>query len=298
MFQYAMYRFLVQRFGRSRVKCDITWFSWNNAHQGFELTKLFQRKDNPDFFLDRASLGQIFNCSGKVPQKGLISRIINRTVRAVFQNYFEKRLISETGRESSGRVPHALKEIQKLKGNEDIYITGYFLDESYYKDNLPLLRKALSFDIRSLNNKSRSLLKSLLSEDSVAIHVRRGDYLQPGYTENFINLGMDYYKKAVEAVGQHIKDPKYYLFSDDPDFLNEAFDWLPNKIIVDWNKGAESWMDLYLMSKCRGCITANSTFSEWAGLLNERKESIIIYPREYMKDKESDIKTIPGWIRI
>ena len=136
------------------------------------------------------------------------------------------------------------------------------------------------------------------SSPSVSIHVRRGDYLNKGYTEVFINLGMDYYKKGVEVLREKIEDPVFYIFSDDKEYINSAFDWLPDKKIVDNNTGEKSYIDMLLMSKSKGLITANSTFSEWAGLLNGREDSIIIYPREYLKEKDSDVRTIPGWIRI
>ena len=298
MFQYSMYRYLVKHFGRDRVRADVTWFSWNEAHQGFELTRLFERADNPGFFLDRASVLQVFCHSGALPQKNGLSRVVNRIVRGCAHGRFEKMLISETGREKEEEIPPVMRRLGELKDGDSAYITGYFLNESYYKDNLSELRESLKFDPRSLNAESRALYERLSGEESVAIHVRRGDYLNPGYTENFINLGTEYYKRAVEKAGEVLKDPKYYLFSDDPLYLESAFDWLPNRTIVDWNRGEDSFMDLCLMSRCRCCITANSTFSEWAGLLNVHNNGLIIYPREYMKDKDSDIKTIPGWVRI
>lgn len=297
MFQYAFYTYLRNKYPDERVLADISWYSWNEAHQGFELEKLFKRADNPDFVFEKAGLFETYCCSGMVPQKGKLQHLFNRVTRLCAGKHFEKNLRSETGRETED----VLKEkIDSLPPGRNIYITGYFLNEAYYKDNLDHLRKALSFSERpeELGEENTELLKRIKETESVSIHVRRGDYLNPGYTEAFINLGADYYKRAVDKAREYCNSPEFFIFSDDKDFINTAFDWLPDKTIVTVNRGDRSYIDMLLMSKSRCLITANSTFSEWAGLLNSREDAVIIYPKEYLKEKDSDIHTIPGWVRL
>ena len=297
MFQYAFHNYIRKKYPEERVLADISWYSWNKAHQGFELEKLFKREDNPDFVLNKASTFETYCCSGMIPQTGKLQYLVNRITRLCAGRHFEKIHYGETGRE----LENTLKtQIDNLPAGRNIYITGYFLDEEYYKDELPYLRKALSFSEKEedIGRENLELLREMSSSPSVSIHVRRGDYLNKGYTEAFINLGMDYYKKGVEVLSEKIEDPVFYIFSDDKEYINSAFDWLPDKKIVDNNTGEKSYIDMLLMSKSKGLITANSTFSEWAGLLNGREDSIIIYPREYLKEKDSDVRTIPGWIRI
>ncbi len=295
MFQYAFYTYLRKKYPSEKVLADLTWFQWNRAHQGFELRKLFGRPDNAGFHLEPASKCQVYRLSGKVPQRNGFDRVVNRLTRLVAGGYFQRIHYYETGRESE----NTLKDrIDHIPAGKNAYITGYFLKEEYYKENLPELREALSFDLRRLSPENAELLREMESRESVSVHVRRGDYLNPGYTENFINLGKDYYRKAVELIRERVENPLFFLFSDDKDFLKEAFDWLPDKRIVTGNTGANSYLDMALMSRCKHNITANSTFSEWAGLLNSYEKAIIIYPKAYLKDKDSDIKTIPGWVRI
>ncbi len=295
MFQYAFYTYIRKKYPRERVRADLSWFTWNRAHQGFELRKLFLRKDNPAFQLEEAALPEIYRCSGLLPQKNEFLRFLNRGTRLVAGKYFSSIHYSETGQETE----NVLRETaDHLKAGKDAYFTGYFLKECWYRDNLSELKRALSFDFSGLDPENEELLREIEGSESVSIHVRRGDYLNPGYTENFINLPMEYYEKAVELVREKTKNPVFYLFSDDKDYIQEAFRWLPDCRVVTGNSGERSWLDMALMSRCRHNITANSTFSEWAGLLNPHEDALVVYPKAYLKNKDSDIKTIPGWVRL
>ncbi|MBO4889800.1 MAG: alpha-1,2-fucosyltransferase, partial [Lachnospiraceae bacterium] len=111
-------------------------------------------------------------------------------------------------------------------------------------------------------------------------------------------LDRDYYEPAVAEVRKHLSDPKFYIFSEDADYVNEAFSWLPEKTVVDINSGADSFRDMQLMTKCKANIIANSTFSQWASILNENPEHITVYPSVYMSGEDTEERTLPGWIRI
>ena len=52
-------------------------------------------------------------------------------------------------------------------------------------------------------------------------------------------------------------------------------------IFVDWNKGENSPLDMYLMSQCNGAIIANSTFSYWGAILGKEKARVY-YPIKWI----------------
>ncbi len=297
MFQYAFYNYLRKRYPGERVLADISWYDWNDAHQGFELEKLFMREDNPDFVFEKATVFETWCCSGMIPQTGKAARLFNRITRLASGSHFEKIRYSETGRENENTLK---AKIDDLPRGRNLYFTGYFLDEAYYRDELPYLRRALSFseDEEVIGAENKELMHEIATGPSVSLHVRRGDYLEKGYTEAFIKLGNDYYKRAVDRLCEKIENPRFYVFSDDKDFIESAFDWLPDRKAVAFNSGDRSYIDMLLMSKSLGLVTANSTFSQWAGLLNDREGRTVIYPKEYLIEKDSDVRSIPGWIRI
>ena len=109
---------------------------------------------------------------------------------------------------------------------------------------------------------------------------------------------MDYYRKAVETVKEKLTSPKFYIFSEDADYVNEVFAYLSDKTVVTANTGNESFRDMQLMSRCRANIIANSTFSQWAAILNETPGHITVYPAKYMVGQDTEDRKMPGWIRI
>lgn len=46
---------------------------------------------------------------------------------------------------------------------------------------------------------------------------------------------------------------------------------------------------MFLMSKCKGNILANSSFSYWGAMLNENDNKIVIYPQKWNNISTPDI---------
>ena len=172
MFQYAFYTYLRKRYPEERILADISWYSFNSAHQGFELEKLFRREDNPDFVFEKAGLFEVYCCSGALPRSSKLNVFINRVTRLCAGRHFERNHISETGREKENTLK---ARIDNLPKGRNLYITGYFLDEAYYKDDLPKLRSALSFSEKKevIGEDNEQLLREIREGGSLCIHVRR-----------------------------------------------------------------------------------------------------------------------------
>jgi hypothetical protein len=88
-----------------------------------------------------------------------------------------------------------------------------------------------------------------------------------------INLATNYYKEAIDRLEVYRKDYELFVFSDDLYWCNQHASELglqraPKLTYVSGNFGQESYVDLQLMTGCKGIIMANSAFSYLAGLLN------------------------------
>lgn len=141
------------------------------------------------------------------------------------------------------------------------------------------VRKAFSFNCDILNRQTRLLAERLSSEKAIALHVRRGDYFTPDNIKKYGGIcTIDYYREALTVIYDRVDNKlPVYCFSDDPDWVKSELH-LENSIVVDWNKGDESWQDMYLMSLCHHNIIANSTFSWWGAWLNTNKDKIVVAP--------------------
>lgn len=134
--------------------------------------------------------------------------------------------------------------------------------------------------------------------NSVCVHLRRGDYIKP--ESAYVDLSStDYYTKAIAQAKEWYPDYKLFFFSDDLSFVKGKFGEV-GIYYVDCNKGENSFLDIKLMSFAKVNIMANSTFSYWAGYINNENKKII-YPRlwfaGYAQLETPDIM-LENWIGI
>jgi len=131
-----------------------------------------------------------------------------------------------------------------------------------------------------LGSEYASLLSVAKSSGSIAVHIRRDDYLKK--RNQFVILNKEYYLDAVNKITQRVKKPKYLIFTEDEEWVKENI--LPivgkNGVIVPTNKSFPE-KDLYLMSQCKNFIIANSTFSWWGAYLSKNKNKIVIAPKKW-----------------
>lgn len=299
MFQYNLYRFLKDRYPGTPVKADTSWFNLQDEHHGFELCRIFENVPGSDFSFERASVAEIYRTSGQVvvPAKGVLGRMMRP-----FTGHINRKLREAGKPEKCGVTYDQLEEaisfdtICNLDVSRNHFIFGFFIEECYYRDRLDRIRKELVFP--PMTGENAELAERMEHEESVAIHVRRGDYLSAKYSDKFLSLGMDYYRRAVDIIKEKLASPRFYIFSEDADYVNEAFADLPDKTVVTFNTGKDSFRDMQLMSRCRANIIANSTFSQWAAILNETPGHITVYPAKYMVGEDTEDRKMQGWIRI
>ena len=170
---------------------------------------------------------------------------------------------------------------------ENKYLEGHWACEKYYHDILPLLREKIRFP-KSQNPENARAAERMERENSVSVHIRRGDYLDPENAGMFGGICTDeYYETAMNQVREQLPDVHFYMFSDDPAYLKKHFRGA-EYTIVDWNHGADSFYDCWLMSHCRANICANSTFSFWGARLNPRTDKLMIRPAKHKNSQTID----------
>lgn len=148
-------------------------------------------------------------------------------------------------------------------------VSGYWQSESYFKDIRQVLIKEL------VPHNTPALPYWIKYPETVAVHIRRTDYLRE---KQFGFLGEAYYREAFQEMKKNLKNPLFVLFSDDVEWCKTTFKSGESLQFVDETVWKEDYLQLWLMSKCKHQIIANSSFSWWAGWLNENTEKIVIRP--------------------
>nr|WP_290857076.1 alpha-1,2-fucosyltransferase [Flaviramulus sp.] len=183
-----------------------------------------------------------------------------------------------------------------------VFLKGYFQSYKYFEGNEKLIKNVFSFRDLELDSKNKKIFNKLNKENSISIHIRRGDYVNDKITENYHgSCTLDYYLEAIKFIKAKYKNVTLVFFSDDCDWVKVQFKDLPYlKIFIDHNKDENSWKDMLLMSICKHNIIANSTFSWWAAWLNNNPRKTIIAPKKWYTNTELSISDlIPSqWIRI
>ena len=282
MFQYAFGKQLALKHN-VKLKLDLTEISNVNLNGNYSVREL--GLDNFNIDLTIATKEEI-----KVYKGTKISKLINLLllyspikanklyIREPYFHFFKKALIAP----------------------KDSYLDGYWQSEKYFSR----VRSELinDFTLKSkLSEESKLLSQNIGKQNSVSIHVRKGDYLSIAANKNlYEDCGPAYYKKSMEKIAGLVNDPVFYLFSDDPEWFKKNVSTTFKVEYVTHNRGKDSYQDIYLMSLCKHNIIANSSFSWWGAWLNTYKDKIVIAPKKWFKNDSKDSSDLipETWIRL
>ena len=175
-----------------------------------------------------------------------------------------------------------------LNASPDCMLSGFFQSPLYFQ--------SIAFSLRTELNKLLSetvCLPPEVSEDlgnssSVAVHVRRQDYL---YHPNLQVCDQQYYERAMGQMRKIVSDTKFYIFSDDPEWCRSKFTGEDTVIIDSGPTTSGPLHDLFLMSQTSHHIIANSSYSWWAAWLGKKEHQQVILPeRWFVKNIKAPIK--------
>ena len=266
MFQYAFGKLI------NADAYDISWFQ--------------ESKKNPNITPRQYELG-IFNCNPNI----LTQKQHNKIVK-------NNKLLRLFG------IKTGLKKINETPVNiyNKIYLTqkfgffdGYWQCAKYYtKIRTQLLHDFTIKDKPNLKNKK--MLDLISNTNSVSLHIRRGDYIKLSETHGVCD--QEYYKKAIEFICKKTKNPHFFLFSDDINWVKNNLKIKHPFTIVDFNHDQASFWDMVLMKNCKHNIIANSSFSWWGAWLNENPNKIVIAPKNWWADGTKTDIVPKKWTRI
>ena len=212
------------------------------------------------------------------------------------------------------------------------YVEGVFASEKYFLNMEEQLQSELVISPSILKNNDIDLIKTMNDSQSVCVHFRRGDYVtRKKHIVSFGTLSMDYYKKAIEEIFKKLDKPKFFVFSDDIEWVKENWPNDLDSIFVDHNQSRENFLlddfkafrafrllfknytprlysiftkenagliDFELMRSCKNFINANSTFSWWAAYLSKFPQKIVVVPEYYYNKRVREDLYPEDWRRI
>ena len=185
------------------------------------------------------------------------------------------------GTKTKINYPFSYKDLVFVDNHEYV---GYFQSENYFKHRRGEIKELF---------KPTEYIDSELGKYShlfgnISLHVRRNDYVKL-YSNVHVPQPIDYYNNALTLLPT---DLKVIIFSDD-------LEWCKNNFIGDRYVFIDEidYISLYLMTKMKYHIVANSTFSWWGAWLSDSEK--VISPKMWFGDNTPSSHIIPNnWIKI
>ena len=276
MFQYAFGHALAKR-KKTNLIIDLDWF------HNIPLGSSYQQ--------ERLSL---LNCSLKFINSNGAFHEIDGVKKNTLSAYFSKKKL--VYKEKNNYI-YDQKVINVKDGQ---YLDGYWQSYKYFTD-CPELKEIFS-PKKNLHKKTDEYLKQINENQSVMLHIRRGDYVTSKTANQFHGVQpIEYYKKAFELVRDSVSNPQIFVFSDDIPWAKENLILDANLTFIENIDDSDNVIDeLYLMSQCKHHIIANSSLSWWGAWLNDCEKKVVVAPKQWLaKNNPSLDDLIPAnWVLL
>ena len=272
MFQYAFARKMQLR-GNGRVYLDTRFINNEDRIARGEKSRTLERNDHREYGLGH------FRIRLPVADRRVLSKwnYLNQRNKA-------ERMIAELSKEGLWFwqfKDDLYKQKGEIWGADDCrfptYFQGYHFNRKYYEDIRYVLLQ--EFRLRTPIRLPQDLQRTLNHENTVSIHIRRGDYLKLHC--DISETG--YYRDAMGMIQEQAGCPVYLIFSDDIEWVKRNLPVKGKKIYVS-GMGFADYEELAIMKHCRHNIIANSTFSYWAAYLNSSPDKLVICPKRWMPE--------------
>lgn len=273
MFQYACARAIQEKFGGD-LYLDIYNFKFDKRKFGLNNFKLN----------DKIKI---------IDQDNSISNVQKNKILKILCKFMPKLTFKICS--CFGKYLYLGEEYIKIDKNNknNYYLFGYWQSEKYFKDIKSILQK--EFELKSkIKSSHQKIINEMKEENSVAIHFRRGDYLN---INKYSNICTDeYYKKAIKIINDKVENPMFYIFSDDIEYAKSNWNFGNNVKFIDEKNN--NYEDINLMKHCKHYIIANSSFSWWGQYLSQNENKIVIAPKKWYNNNHKVDIYMEDWIKI
>jgi Glycosyl transferase family 11 len=282
LFQYALGRVLAEKHGVPLV----LGASWYNREGWAEVSH----------FLKLPIRANVVR--GGIPGS-IASRVLRKLTRKHYWEYLGLPILKEHD------LDHSF-DPRFLNAPAVCVLSGYFQSPRYFQSMAEELRAELkelisrgvhASCVHTSASCGSSLESRLTQPNSIAVHVRRGDFLR---LPVFHVCDEYYYRRSMEEMRAQVPDARFFIFSDDPAWCHRTFTD-PDTEVIDSSAEGNPLHDLYLMSLAGHHIIANSSYSWWAAWLGDKSDQQVIMPgRWYARDIIAPIedKRLPHWKTI
>ena len=291
MFQYAYGRFL-QNYYKDSVCFDISKYDFEKSeNREFDLYDMNIVKDWQQVEVKRNRMARYgiryIPYLGATAVYTLLNKLMKDTTYMHGVHVYQ-RFINLFGFYRNNTHEFYYEPIHKSLFSKK-FIRGHWFNPDVVKKMDTELRKELRVKTE-INQENRKILDMISRTESVAVHIRRGDYVTLGY----VVCSVQYYVKCMQEMKERLKDPFFFVFSDDIEWVRKELKFDGKMVFVNLDNKAVD--DMRLLYSCKHFIMSNSTFSWWGAWLSENPNKIILQPKYWKNsDYEAYVLKMPEW---
>lgn len=170
------------------------------------------------------------------------------------------------------------KEYKYSKFMNSLYVVGSWQSLKYFS-NVRKLVKDIFIHVLGYNNKNNL-------DNSVALHIRRGDYLSNRWSKDLVVCGVNYYSNSVSFINNTLDETilKYYVYTNnkkDLIWIQNNYTFLKHYDVEYVDGSFDTITDFTKMMRHEHFILSNSTFSWWASFLKHSDSGLILAPSKW-----------------
>lgn len=277
MFQYAAAKAVALRSGANLV-LDLSWFLTTNDRR-YALAPLR---------ITARTTSQMFSSSRN-------ARLIKKAVY-----WLSERIVKLHPGNRAFSEQHFHFDPEILEVRAPVCLHGYFQSEKYFAEFRNVI--ASEFTVTTPPQfLARAILEKMASQDTICLHIRRGDYVANPTTNAFHGVcSLEYYERGLRMVSEGLVNPHCYIFSDDPQWVRANYNCPLPMSVMDIHGSDEAHEDLRLMTACKHFVIANSSLSWWGAWLGSHPQKRVVAPENWFRGNAPDTKDLipERWARI
>ena len=270
-FQYIFARHYELSQSGDIMYLDDSYFAIHTVHNGYELERVFGIKAH-----------MLSECFDKAVWEFILEeKKKGKSIPQIFcENQIEIQLLSEVGEDFKNfnpfdgkvwKIPYNqyMPEILDLDACDNLYYHGYWINKNWFAKYRDIFLQEFRFP-KITDKKNREYLKRIRDSLSVAVQIRTGDYVTLDLAWS-AELYRECFKQFVkQAPGAW----ECFVFSDDIEWCKThvqelGLDQFKAVTYVEGNVNGKNYVDMQLMSMCKGMVMSNSAFCYLAALLNK-----------------------------
>jgi len=279
----------------------------------------FSKKLNRIFYIDNETA---FKLKKNISSYGLDEFNINSKIAPTnlkflnLKGYLKRKFLQKIDKfknKKSFYIEHKNKEKITFFNNKfldknydkNLYVEGHFESEKYFNDYHNEIINQFDFEFKDYYSKN-NFYNEIVNSNSISICIRQNRFSEKlrkinaedlKISENFKIEQTIYIKKAINFIKQKVSSPKFFVWSNYTENLDEFFSSKDFTIIKNYEKlkmGRRQMLDLFLMSHCKHFIVIPSSFNWWGAYLSKTKDKIVVRP-DNSNFKDFKINNLDFW---